>query len=75
VSRYPKRTDKPAVAIQFHEALRYPVPEASALLRQSPAKTWRDIKTGHLKAIRDGARTYIAGCEIARKCRLETAAA
>jgi hypothetical protein len=45
---------------------RYPVPEANAILRQSNAKTYADIKAGKIQVIRDGARTYIPGTELIR---------
>jgi hypothetical protein len=45
---------------------RYGVPEANALLRQSNAKTYGDIKSGKIRVIRDGGRTYIPGSEIVR---------
>lgn len=45
---------------------RYTIPEASLYLRQSVAKTYLDITASRLKTIKDGARTYVAGQEIAR---------
>lgn len=45
---------------------RYSVPEANALLRQSNARTYEQIKDGQLRVIRIGGRTYIPGSEIAR---------
>jgi predicted ribosome-associated RNA-binding protein Tma20 len=51
------------------ERQRYTVPEASALLRQSVAKTYVDISRGALSVIKDGARTYIPGTEIVRRSR------
>jgi hypothetical protein len=45
---------------------RYTVPEASLYLRQSIAKTYLDISGGRLKILKDGARTYVHGSEIAR---------
>ena len=59
-----------APSIDFDPRLRYPVPEASVLLRQSVAKTWRDIKDKLIVAIRDGGRTYVPGSEIARRSAL-----
>jgi hypothetical protein len=50
--------------------LRYPTAEASALLRQSRAKTYLDIKAGTLLTIKDGRRRYVPGSEIARRCAL-----
>jgi hypothetical protein len=49
---------------------RYSIPEANALLRQSNAKTWTQIKTGELRTIRDGGRVYIPGSEIVRRSTL-----
>ncbi len=45
---------------------RYSVPEANALLRQSNARTYEQIKAGQLRVIRIGGRTYVPGSEIAR---------
>ena len=71
-SERPQKLDPSCIS--FDERLRYTVPEASALLRQSRAKTYLDIKNGKLRPIRDGARTYIPGSEIHRRSRFETAA-
>jgi len=49
---------------------RYSIPEANALLRQSNARTYQQIKAGELRTIRDGGRTYIPGSEIARRSML-----
>ncbi len=54
-------------AIRFDERLRYSIPEASALLRQSRAKTYLDIRAGLIRVIRDGARTYVPGSEILKR--------
>ncbi len=43
---------------------RYSIPEANALLRQSTSKTFQQIKSGELRVIRDGGRTYVPGAEI-----------
>lgn len=43
---------------------RYTVEEANSYLRQSRAKTYQDIATGLIRAIKDGRRTYIPGSEI-----------
>ncbi len=59
---------------QFDERLRFSIDEASALLRQSRAKTYNDITAGRLRIIKDGSRTYVPGTEIARRCSLEGAA-
>jgi hypothetical protein len=49
---------------------RYEIPEASDYLRQSPAKTWRDIQRGILHVIREDGRTFVPGSEIARRSAL-----
>lgn len=49
---------------------RYEIPEASAYLRQSDAKTYNDIKQGKLAVIRDEGRTYVPGSEIIRRSTL-----
>jgi hypothetical protein len=54
---------------------RYSIPEANALLRQSNARTYEQIKAGQLRVIRDGGRTYIPGSEIVRRSALPTEAA
>jgi len=69
-----KRTRRVA-APTFDERLRYTMDEASALLRQSVAKTWVDAKQGRIALLRDGGRTYVPGSEIARRSRLETPSA
>lgn len=45
---------------------RYEVPEASAYLRQSVAKTYLDIKNGKLRILKDGWRSFVPGSEIVR---------
>lgn len=45
---------------------RYTVPEANALLRQSNAKTYQQIKAGIIRVIKDGGRTYVPGTELIR---------
>jgi hypothetical protein len=59
----------------FVEALRYSVPEAASLLRQSVPKTWLDIRDRKLAVIREGGRTFVPGSEIVRRCRLPQNAA
>lgn len=49
---------------------RYEIHEASAYLRQSRARTYKQIKSGELRVIKDGKRTYIPGSEIVRKSAL-----
>ena len=53
------------VLIDLHQ--RYTIPEASAILRQSTAKTYTDIKAGNLRVIKDAARTYVPGSELVRR--------
>jgi hypothetical protein len=48
---------------------RYTIPETNAYLRQSRAKTYKDIKDGRLPVIKDGARTYVSGRVIAERSR------
>ena len=43
---------------------RYTIEETNRYLRQSRAKTYKDISSGLLKVIKDGRRTYISGAEI-----------
>jgi hypothetical protein len=69
--RKPKRPPPPA----FDPLQRYEIPEANALLRQSNAKTYGDIKAGKIRVIRDGGRTYVPGSEIARLSTLPADAA
>lgn len=49
---------------------RYEIPETSAYLRQSDARTYADIAAGRLKVIREGGRTYVPGSEIIRRSTL-----
>ena len=57
--------------IVFNERLRYSIPEASMLLSQSRANTYRDIAAGTLRVVRDARRVYVPGTEIARRSRLD----
>lgn len=52
---------------------RYTIKEANAILRQSHAKTYCDIKNGLLRVIKDGTRTYVPGTEIIRRSTLPAA--
>lgn len=45
---------------------RYTIPEASLYLRQSVAKTYKEISAGRLRILKSGARSYVHGTEIAR---------
>jgi hypothetical protein len=49
---------------------RYTVPETNAVLRQSNARTYQQIKAGDLRIIKDGGRTYVPGSELVRKSTL-----
>jgi hypothetical protein len=49
---------------------RYTIDEGSAYLRQSRAKTYKDINAGKLRILKDGSRTYIPGSEIAKRSLL-----
>jgi hypothetical protein len=49
---------------------RYTIPESSAILRQSVAKTYKDIKVGNLRIIKDAARSYVPGAELIRRSTL-----
>lgn len=57
----PNGTAMPLPAIDANQ--RYSIDEASAYLRQSREKTYRDIREGKLTAICDG-RKYISGQEL-----------
>jgi hypothetical protein len=61
--RQPKRYDIPA-GLVLDERQRYTIPEAAAILRQSVAKSWRDLREGKLTPIRDGGRTYVSGASL-----------
>lgn len=58
------------LAIPLDAQQRYTIPEASDLLRQSRAKTYKDITAGNIRVIKDGSRTYIPGSEIIRRSTL-----
>ena len=51
------------------EKQRYTIEETNQYLRQSRAKTYKDIAQGKLPAIKDGRRTYISGRVIAARSR------
>ena len=59
----PDGTFKPLPPIDPQQ--RYSVDEASAYLRQSREKTYRDIRDGKISAISDG-RKYVSGEELIR---------
>lgn len=70
---------KPAVPALIDPNQRYEIDEGSAILRQSRAKTFQDIKLDPakdpraLRVIKDGARTYIPGTELIRRSTLPAA--
>ncbi len=47
-------------------ALRFKIPEASAILRMSRAQLYNRISAGTIKVQKDGARTYITRAELER---------
>lgn len=49
---------------------RYTMPEAAAILRQSLAKTYLDVRRGELRILKDGSRTYAPGSELVRRSTL-----
>jgi hypothetical protein len=53
-----------------HENQRYSILEANAVLRQSNAKTYLDIRAGKIRIIKHGRRTYVPGSELIRLSRL-----
>ena len=72
---YPPRARRRELAAQLppidpHQ--RYEIPEASAYLRQSIAKTYIDIKAGKLRILKDGSRSFVPGAEIIRRSTLPT---
>lgn len=46
---------------------RYSIDEACALLRQSRAKLYIDIKNGRIETFRDGGRIYVSGRSILQR--------
>ena len=56
----------PLPPIDAHQ--RYSIDEASAYLRQSREKTYRDIRDGKISAISDG-RKYISGRELVKRAQ------
>lgn len=49
---------------------RYAIEQANLYLRQSRAKTYKDIAAGTLRVIKDGSRVYVPGTEIIRRSTL-----
>ncbi|MGB6451005.1 MAG: hypothetical protein WBE92_09660 [Steroidobacteraceae bacterium] len=79
-SSRPKRAARPKLTF-FDERLRYSIPEAAVLLRQSISRTWADIAAGKLAVIRESAcphegvgrksgRVFVPGSEIAKRSTL-----
>lgn len=66
-SRPYARCERPATPLDPKG--RYDLRETSGYLRQSLAKTHVDIQRGLLEVIKDGARTYITGRSIAKRCQ------
>ena len=66
--RHPKPSPAKKPLPPFDPRLRYPIDIAAAFLSQGKSKTYRDIKFGHLNAIREGKLLFIPGAEIARLC-------
>lgn len=63
ISTKPKRYEIPPGLI-LDARQRYDIREASAILRQSVTKTWKDIREGKLHTLKDGARTYVSGASL-----------
>ena len=57
------------------ELQRYSIHEAASYLRISRAHIYHLIQRGDLRSIRDGARRFVPGTEIARHSRLPEKAA
>jgi hypothetical protein len=68
-----RRRSSAAPLPPFDERLRYRIPVTAAYLDQSVSKTWADIASGELRAIREGGRTFVPGSEIARRCAAPSA--
>jgi len=68
-SRRTSKPVKPPVPTYIDPNQRYTVPESSAILRQSVAKTYIDMRDGTLLSFKDGGRTYVHGSELIRRSR------
>ena len=68
-----KRNSEEFTELKLDPLQRYSIPETNALLRQSNARTYQQIKAGELRVIKDGGRTYIPGSEIVRRSTLPAA--
>jgi hypothetical protein len=62
----PKITPPPTV----DPAQRYSIPEAAAILRQSRAQLYIDIRERRVRVIHDRSRTYVHGAELIRRARV-----
>jgi excisionase family DNA binding protein len=56
---------------QLDERQRYTIAEACALLRQSRAKIYKDIRNGTIETLTDGRRRYVTGRSIVARSRPE----
>ena len=63
----PKKLPPPPAVVDPNQ--RFPIPESSAILRQSIAKTYLDIRAGRLKLMKDGRRSYISGADLIRRAQ------
>lgn len=54
------------------ERQRYTIDEATLYLRQSRAKTYKDISSGVLESFTDGRRRYVSGTAIAARSKAQT---
>ncbi len=62
-------TKKALIPAQIDPNQRYSLAETCAILRQSPAKTFEDIRAGTLRVFKEGKRTYVSGAELIRRSR------
>lgn len=65
-----QRNNTPQPVAFFDERLRYSIPQTAALLQQSVAKTWVDVREGRLRVIREDGRVFTPGSEIVRRSTL-----
>lgn len=63
----------PAPLAPLDPAQRYTIDEAARYLRVSRATLYNDIDSGRLTTIKDRARRFVPGSEIARRSRVESA--
>jgi len=68
-----QRKSEQITELKLDPLQRYSIPEANALLRQSNARTYQQIKAGELRVIKDGGRSYVPGSEIVRRSTLPVA--